>query len=69
MKIKKSFKCKSEVGNHPWVNSELLLLIKKRNNFYRLWRKYRDDEYVKNKFRNLKKQANVLNNNLKKKIF
>lgn len=60
---------KSKEGNQPWVNKNLLNMIKNRNKFYRYMKKHKNDAYVKEKFNEYKNLARKTNIDLKRNWF
>lgn len=59
----------NSIGYQPWVNKDLLIMIKNKNKYYRYMKKYRNDSYVKEKYDELKKLVRKTNNNLKRNWF
>lgn len=53
----------------PWVTIELRDKIKSRNKYYRYKKKFKNDQYIQNKYKSYKKQVKELSISLKKNYF
>ncbi len=65
---KEEITCNNNGGKQPWVNRELINLIRIRNKTYKLTQKFPNNNFIRNKYCDLKKQAKKLNCKLKKNI-